>query len=203
MQAFGVMSGSFFFIFFFIWKVELVQPHRRHWVRLNDGHLWWCLVVNRMLLSPQAKFVRKHDSSDLLETFPGVLLLICSMWVWYRQGSSQSYCFAYGIDKYWFLFAAPNIFIVLLIKFFSPLCFRLKWNVIFCVCFVCFPGKPFNYMPYEAREQDAHGGVGRPGTPYRLSPRDPNKASPQPDPARYSVPPGKQGTSAQNQFLSL
>ncbi|XP_076131486.1 nuclear receptor corepressor 1 isoform X1 [Alosa pseudoharengus] len=47
-------------------------------------------------------------------------------------------------------------------------------------------GKPF-YMPYEV--QDAHGGVVRPGTPYRLSPRDPSKASPQPDPARYSVPP--------------
>lgn len=58
-------------------------------------------------------------------------------------------------------------------------------------------------MPYEVREQDAHGGVGRPGTPYRLSPRDPNKASPQPDPARYNVPPGKQATSAQMQFLSL
>lgn len=64
------------------------------------------------------------------------------------------------------------------------------------MCFARFPGKPYNYMPYDVREQDAHGGAGRPGTPYRLSPRDPSKASPQPDPARYSVPPGKQATSA-------
>ena len=62
---------------------------------------------------------------------------------------------------------------------------------------VSFAGKPFSYMPYEVKlsmEQDAHGGVVRPGTPYRLSPREPSRASPQPDSARYSVPPGKQGT---------
>nr|XP_055055975.1 nuclear receptor corepressor 1 isoform X2 [Misgurnus anguillicaudatus] len=55
-------------------------------------------------------------------------------------------------------------------------------------------GKPFAYMPYDMKliEQESHGGVVRPGSPYRLSPREPNKASPQPDasnPNRYSVPP--------------
>ncbi|XP_026067048.1 nuclear receptor corepressor 1-like isoform X4 [Carassius auratus] len=55
-------------------------------------------------------------------------------------------------------------------------------------------GKPFTYMPYDLKlmEQESHGGVGRPGSPYRLSPREPNKASPQPDASnanRYSVPP--------------
>lgn len=52
-------------------------------------------------------------------------------------------------------------------------------------------------MPYDLKlmEQESHGGVGRPGSPYRLSPREHSKASPQPDgsnAARYSVPPGKQ-----------
>ncbi|XP_039506110.1 nuclear receptor corepressor 1 isoform X5 [Pimephales promelas] len=55
-------------------------------------------------------------------------------------------------------------------------------------------GKPFAYMPYDLKlmEQETHGGVGRPGSPYRLSPREPSKASPQPDGSnatRYSVPP--------------
>lgn len=55
-------------------------------------------------------------------------------------------------------------------------------------------GKSFPYMPYDMKlmEQEAHA-AGRPGSPYRLSPRDPSKASPQPEPnnpARYSVPPG-------------
>ncbi|KAK2816277.1 hypothetical protein Q7C36_022548 [Tachysurus vachellii] len=54
-------------------------------------------------------------------------------------------------------------------------------------------GKPFPYMSYDIKlmEQEAHA-AGRPGSPYRLSPREPSKASPQPDPnnpARYSVPP--------------
>uniref|UniRef100_A0A4W5M326 Nuclear receptor corepressor 1 n=1 Tax=Hucho hucho TaxID=62062 RepID=A0A4W5M326_9TELE len=54
-------------------------------------------------------------------------------------------------------------------------------------------GKPFPYMPYDMKmpvEQEAQSG--RPGSPYRLSPRDMSKASPQPnDPnaSRYSVPP--------------
>uniref|UniRef100_A0A8C1JVF7 Nuclear receptor corepressor 1 n=1 Tax=Cyprinus carpio TaxID=7962 RepID=A0A8C1JVF7_CYPCA len=53
---------------------------------------------------------------------------------------------------------------------------------------------PFAYMPYDLKlmEQESHGGVGRPGSPYRLSPREPSKASPQPDASnatRYSVPP--------------
>ncbi|XP_076851752.1 nuclear receptor corepressor 1-like isoform X5 [Brachyhypopomus gauderio] len=55
-------------------------------------------------------------------------------------------------------------------------------------------GKPFAYMPYDMKllEQEVHGSVGRPSSPYRLSPREPSKASPQPDPnntIRYSVPP--------------
>ncbi|XP_026106456.1 nuclear receptor corepressor 1 isoform X3 [Carassius auratus] len=55
-------------------------------------------------------------------------------------------------------------------------------------------GKPFAYMPYDLKlmEQESHGGVGRPGSPYRLSPREPSKASPQPDASnatRYTVPP--------------
>lgn len=55
-------------------------------------------------------------------------------------------------------------------------------------------GKPFPYMAYDMKlmEQEAHA-AGRPGSPYRLSPREPSKASPQPEPnnpARYSVPPG-------------
>lgn len=63
-----------------------------------------------------------------------------------------------------------------------------------CLCSVLCSGKPFPYMPYEmkmALEQEAQSG--RPGSPYRLSPRDMSKASPQPnDPnaSRYSVPPG-------------
>ncbi|XP_044078045.1 nuclear receptor corepressor 1 isoform X2 [Siniperca chuatsi] len=56
-------------------------------------------------------------------------------------------------------------------------------------------GKPLPYMPYDmklALDQEAHSG--RPGSPYRLSPRELSKASPQPDPnapnaSRYSVPP--------------
>uniref|UniRef100_A0A3Q3MLD8 Nuclear receptor corepressor 1 n=1 Tax=Labrus bergylta TaxID=56723 RepID=A0A3Q3MLD8_9LABR len=53
-------------------------------------------------------------------------------------------------------------------------------------------GKPLSYIPYDmmlALEQEAHSG--RPGSPYRLSPRELGKASPQPDPhvSRYSVPP--------------
>ncbi|XP_071382038.1 nuclear receptor corepressor 1 isoform X1 [Centroberyx affinis] len=56
-------------------------------------------------------------------------------------------------------------------------------------------GKPFPYMPYDmklALDQEAQSG--RPGSPYRLSPRELSKASPQPDPnapnaSRYSVPP--------------
>uniref|UniRef100_A0A671RQ50 Nuclear receptor corepressor 1-like n=1 Tax=Sinocyclocheilus anshuiensis TaxID=1608454 RepID=A0A671RQ50_9TELE len=52
-------------------------------------------------------------------------------------------------------------------------------------------GKPFTYMPFDLKlmEQESHGGAGRPGSPYRLSP---SKASPQPDGSnatRYSVPP--------------
>lgn len=51
-------------------------------------------------------------------------------------------------------------------------------------------------MPYDmklALDQEPHSG--RPGSPYRLSPRDLSKVSPQPDPnapsvSRYSVPPG-------------
>ncbi|XP_035383227.1 nuclear receptor corepressor 1 isoform X4 [Electrophorus electricus] len=55
-------------------------------------------------------------------------------------------------------------------------------------------GKAFAYMPYDMKlmDQEVHGGAGRPGSPYRLSPREPSKASPQPDPnnaARYSIPP--------------
>lgn len=58
-------------------------------------------------------------------------------------------------------------------------------------------GKPFAYMPYDLKliEQESHGAAVRPGSPYRLSPREPSKASPQSDgsnPIRYSVPPGKQ-----------
>ncbi|XP_061608509.1 nuclear receptor corepressor 1 isoform X4 [Phyllopteryx taeniolatus] len=56
-------------------------------------------------------------------------------------------------------------------------------------------GKPLPYMPYDmmlALDQEALSG--RPGSPYRLSPRDLSKSSPQPDPNipnafRYSVPP--------------
>ncbi|XP_069040617.1 nuclear receptor corepressor 1 isoform X9 [Lepisosteus oculatus] len=56
-------------------------------------------------------------------------------------------------------------------------------------------GKPFAYMPYEVKlsmEQDAqsHGNSARSASPYRLSPREFNKASPQPEASRYSVPPG-------------
>lgn len=62
---------------------------------------------------------------------------------------------------------------------------------------LCTAGKPLTYMPYEmklALDQEAHSG--RPGSPYRLSPRELSKASPQLDPnapnaSRYSVPPGK------------
>ncbi|XP_029030546.1 nuclear receptor corepressor 1 isoform X10 [Betta splendens] len=56
-------------------------------------------------------------------------------------------------------------------------------------------GKLMPYMPYDmklALDQDTHSG--RPGSPYRLSPRELSKAPPQPDPnapsaSRYSVPP--------------
>uniref|UniRef100_A0A8C2WX91 Nuclear receptor corepressor 1 n=1 Tax=Cyclopterus lumpus TaxID=8103 RepID=A0A8C2WX91_CYCLU len=56
-------------------------------------------------------------------------------------------------------------------------------------------GKPLPYMPYDmklALDQEVHSG--RPGSPYRLSPRELSKALPQPDPnapnaSRYSVPP--------------
>lgn len=56
-----------------------------------------------------------------------------------------------------------------------------------------------------ALDQEAHSG--RPGSPYRLSPRELNKASPQPDPnapnvSRYSVPPGK-STNLHLLLLSL
>ncbi|XP_075342486.1 nuclear receptor corepressor 1 isoform X3 [Odontesthes bonariensis] len=53
-------------------------------------------------------------------------------------------------------------------------------------------GKLLPYMPYDmmlALDQEGH--PGRPGSPYRLSPRELSKASPQPDPnaSGYSVPP--------------
>lgn len=62
---------------------------------------------------------------------------------------------------------------------------------------LCTAGKPLPYMTYDmklALDQEPHSG--RPGSPYRLSPRELSKASPQPDPngpnvSRYSVPPGK------------
>uniref|UniRef100_A0A673LPP8 Nuclear receptor corepressor 1-like n=1 Tax=Sinocyclocheilus rhinocerous TaxID=307959 RepID=A0A673LPP8_9TELE len=59
---------------------------------------------------------------------------------------------------------------------------------------VLSPGKLFAYMPYDLKlmEQESHGGAGRPDSPYRLSPREPSKASPQPDAnnaTHYSVPP--------------
>lgn len=62
---------------------------------------------------------------------------------------------------------------------------------------LCTAGKPLPYMPYDmklALDQEPHSG--RPGSPYRLSPRELSKVSPQPDPnapsvSRYSVPPGK------------
>ncbi|XP_078235288.1 nuclear receptor corepressor 1 isoform X4 [Pogona vitticeps] len=58
-------------------------------------------------------------------------------------------------------------------------------------------GKPVAYMPYaevkRAMEQEAQmqNAVARSSSPYRLSPREVSKASPQPDvnAARYSVPP--------------
>ncbi|XP_027129137.1 nuclear receptor corepressor 1 isoform X3 [Larimichthys crocea] len=66
-------------------------------------------------------------------------------------------------------------------------------------------GKPLPYMPYDmklALDQEALSG--RPGSPYRLSPRELSKASPQPDPnapnvSRYSVPPVLH--PAQNQLV--
>ncbi|XP_072230684.1 nuclear receptor corepressor 1 isoform X6 [Leuresthes tenuis] len=53
-------------------------------------------------------------------------------------------------------------------------------------------GKLLPYMPYDmmlALDQEGH--PGQPGSPYRLSPRELSKASPQPDPnaSGYSVPP--------------
>ncbi|TRY94467.1 hypothetical protein DNTS_011385, partial [Danionella cerebrum] len=65
-------------------------------------------------------------------------------------------------------------------------------------------GKPFAYMPYDLKlmEQDAQAAAGRPSSPYRLSPREPSKASPQMDSSntvRYSVPPVLQ--PALNQVL--
>ncbi|XP_057676397.1 nuclear receptor corepressor 1 isoform X4 [Corythoichthys intestinalis] len=56
-------------------------------------------------------------------------------------------------------------------------------------------GKPLPYMPYDMKlALDQEALPGRPGSPYRLSPRDLSKSSPQPDPNlpnafRYSVPP--------------
>ncbi|XP_062816789.1 nuclear receptor corepressor 1 isoform X2 [Anolis carolinensis] len=58
-------------------------------------------------------------------------------------------------------------------------------------------GKPMAYMPYadmkRAMEQEAQmqGAAARSSSPYRLSPREVSKASPQPDlnAVRYSVPP--------------
>ncbi|KAJ8275776.1 hypothetical protein COCON_G00075280 [Conger conger] len=57
-------------------------------------------------------------------------------------------------------------------------------------------GKPFAYMPYDVKlamesEGQCHGS-GRSASPYRLSPREHSKTSPQPDAgaSRYSVPPG-------------
>lgn len=62
-----------------------------------------------------------------------------------------------------------------------------------------FPGKPVAYMPYaEVKRIEQEAQVQNPATrsasPYRLSPREVNKASPQPEmnTARYSVPPGKE-----------
>ncbi|XP_026549248.1 nuclear receptor corepressor 1-like, partial [Notechis scutatus] len=59
------------------------------------------------------------------------------------------------------------------------------------------PAKTVAYMPYaevkRAMDQEAQmqNAAARSGSPYRLSPRDMNKASPQPDmnATRYSVPP--------------
>lgn len=59
-------------------------------------------------------------------------------------------------------------------------------------------GKSIAYMPYtevkRAMEQEAQmqNAVARSASPYRLSPREISKASPQPDmnATRYSVPPG-------------
>ncbi|KAL0994417.1 hypothetical protein UPYG_G00121940 [Umbra pygmaea] len=54
--------------------------------------------------------------------------------------------------------------------------------------------KPYPFLPYDMRmalDQEAQSG--RPGSPYRHSPRDMSKASPQPNEptaSRYSVPPG-------------
>uniref|UniRef100_A0A3B4Z3Y5 Nuclear receptor corepressor 1 n=1 Tax=Stegastes partitus TaxID=144197 RepID=A0A3B4Z3Y5_9TELE len=64
-------------------------------------------------------------------------------------------------------------------------------------------GKPLPYMPYDmmlALDQEAHSG--QPGSPYRLSPRELSKASPQPDPnapnaSFYSVPPVLHPASSQ------
>lgn len=61
-----------------------------------------------------------------------------------------------------------------------------------------FSGKPVAYMPYaemkRAMDQEVQmqNAVARSASPYRLSPREVSKASPQPDmnAARYSVPPG-------------
>lgn len=62
---------------------------------------------------------------------------------------------------------------------------------------LCTAGRHLPYMPYDmmlAMDQEVHSG--QPGSPYRLSPRELSKASPQPDPnapnvSCYSVPPGK------------
>lgn len=70
------------------------------------------------------------------------------------------------------------------------------FNSCFPLC-LCTAGKPLPYMTYDmklALDPEPHSG--RPGSPYRLSPRELSKASPQPDPnapsvSRYSVPPGK------------
>ncbi|XP_041864022.1 nuclear receptor corepressor 1 isoform X2 [Melanotaenia boesemani] len=56
-------------------------------------------------------------------------------------------------------------------------------------------GKPLPYMPYDMMlALDQEGLSGQPGSPYRLSPRELSKTSPQPDPnapnaSCYSVPP--------------
>lgn len=79
------------------------------------------------------------------------------------------------------------------------ICTRIMSVFMMCMCMTDMlsslaTGKPFSYMSYDIKlmEQEAHV-AGRPGSPYRLSPREPSKASPQPEPnnpARYSIPPG-------------
>lgn len=80
---------------------------------------------------------------------------------------------------------------------------RAHWDWVFLLIVVIFPlslclyaaGKPLPYMPYDmmlAVDQETHSG--QPGSPYRLSPRELRKASPDPNAPNvscYSVPPGK------------